>query len=86
MIRYNNVTLSQIYNLYPKGTSCIFTEYKLYKNNWANETNLYSHEQVKIIPDVSKVTNDSISMLIDTATELNERPWIQATTRGKQLS
>ena len=30
--QYNNVTLSEIYNLTPLGTSCIFIDYKLYKD------------------------------------------------------
>jgi hypothetical protein len=58
----------------------------LYNSDYVNETNIYNNTALRIITDITKKTNDSISMEIDTSKVMNERPWLQAKTRGKILS
>ena len=64
-------------------TSCIFINFDLYKDE--NKVP-YSHDQISVIQDTNGLTNDMISMKIDTSKELNEAMWLQAKTRGKILS
>jgi hypothetical protein len=51
---WNNATLTDIYHLEPKGTSCIFIDFKLYQSDYSNKTNIYKSTAVQILEDRSK--------------------------------
>ena len=80
---YTNETMANLFKLYPVGTSCVFTEFKLYKDETGTP---YTHNQIQIIQDSTARTTEMISMKIDTSKVFNEIIYIQAKTRGKILS
>ena len=43
---WNNNTLTEMYNMIPKGTSCIFIEFKLYNDSKGEVP--YQHNQISI--------------------------------------
>ena len=74
--QYNNITLSEIWDLTPRNTSCIYIDMTLSKDLKGKYP--YSHKQLGIVEDITMLSRDNISMKIDTSKVMNERPFLQA--------